>query len=111
VGPLDGRAQALYNVAVLGIVFLTTQAPSQFADDLLRAGYRVWEALAVSEVLHLCEHEDVDAVVIAPDVKDADIIEVQTRRVTLALKPGSTPTEVAWELSLLFPSACHSQVQ
>jgi hypothetical protein len=86
-------------------------APSQFADDLLRAGYRVWEALAVSEVLHLCEHENVDTVVIAPEVDDPEIIEVQGRYVTLVLKPGSTPADVAWELSLLFPSACHSQVQ
>jgi hypothetical protein len=26
------------------------------ATDLMLAGYTVWEALAVSEVLYLCEH-------------------------------------------------------
>src|SRR5438105_223064 len=35
---------------------LTNQAPSKMFDDLSAAGYRVWEALSVSEVLHLCEH-------------------------------------------------------
>jgi hypothetical protein len=37
-------------------------------DELTLAGYRVWEAFAVSEVLHLIEHEDIDGVVWAPDV-------------------------------------------
>jgi hypothetical protein len=28
------------------------------AEDLTRAGYKVYDALEVSEVLHLCEHKD-----------------------------------------------------
>jgi len=39
------------------------------ASDLMMAGYRVWEALEVSEVLFLCEQHKVDAVVIAPEVE------------------------------------------
>jgi len=34
------------------------------------AGSRVFEALAISEVLHLYEHESIDCVVIAPDGED-----------------------------------------
>jgi hypothetical protein len=34
------------------------------------AGYRVFAALEVSEVLHLCETHDIDVIVIGPDVED-----------------------------------------
>jgi hypothetical protein len=53
------------------------------ASDLTLAGYTVWEALAVSEVPYLCEHESVDVVVIGPDGDDADVTEVQMRRIIL----------------------------
>jgi hypothetical protein len=81
------------------------------ASDLTLAGYTVWEAPAVSEVLYLCEHENVDVVVIGPDVEDADVIEVQMRRITLRLKPGATAKDVMWELAQLFPFAVTASVQ
>jgi hypothetical protein len=61
---------------MLSLVYLTGRAPSQIATELTLAGYTVWKALAVSEVLYLCEHENVDVVVIGPDVEDADVVEV-----------------------------------
>jgi len=90
---------------VLSLVYLTNRAPSQIATELTLAGHTVWEALAVSEVLYLCEHENVDVVVIGPDVEDADVIEAQMRQITLRLKPGATAKDVMWELAQLFPSA------
>lgn len=81
------------------------------ASDLMLAGYAVWEALAVSEVLYLCEHQNIDVVVIAPDVDDADVIEVQMHRTTLTLKPGATTKDVMWELAQLFPSASRPSIQ
>ena len=53
------------------LVYLTNRVPSQIASDLTLAGYTVWEALAVSEVLYLREHQNVDVVVIGSEVKDA----------------------------------------
>ena len=99
------------NVGVLSLVYLTTRAPSDMASDLTLAGYTVWEALAVSEVLYLCEQHDIDVVVIAPDVEDAEIVEVQMRRTTLTLKPGATAKDVVWQLAQLFPSASQPSVQ
>ncbi len=90
---------------MLSLVYLTNRAPSALASDLMLTGYTVWEALAVSEVLYLCEHHNIDAVVIAPEVEDTDVIEVQMRRMTLTLKPGATAKDVMWELAQLFPSA------
>lgn len=66
------------------------------------AGYTVYEALAVSEVLYFCEHFNIDAVVIAPDVEDPDIMEAQMRHITLKLKPSATAADVIWELEQLF---------
>jgi hypothetical protein len=96
---------------VLSLVYLTTRAPSQLASDLTLAGYVVREALAVSEVLYLCEHQNIDVVVIAPDVQDADVIAVQMRRTTLVLKLGATAKDVMWELAQLFPAASQPSVQ
>jgi len=50
---------------VISLVYLCKQAPSRLASDLIMAGYQVYDALAVSEVLYLCEHHKIDAVVIA----------------------------------------------
>jgi len=85
------------------IVYLTTRAPSRLADDLLRAGHRAWECLSVSEVLYICEQEWIDAVVIAPDVEDADLVEAQLRHVTIRLQPEASAKDLVWELSQLFP--------
>jgi hypothetical protein len=46
------------------------------------SGYDVYEALAVSEVLFICERHKIDAVVIAADVEDPDIIETRLQHVT-----------------------------
>jgi len=51
----------------------------------------------------LCEHQNIDAVVIAHGVEDADVIAVQMRRMTLQLHKATTAQDVLWELSQLFP--------
>jgi hypothetical protein len=58
------------------------QTPSGIAANLIMSGYDVYEALAVSEVLFICEHHKIDAVVIAADVEDPDIIETRLQHVT-----------------------------
>jgi len=63
----------------------------------------VWEALAVSEVLHLCETHHIDAIIIAGDVDDPDVVEAQLRHITLKLKPEAKIKDIVWELSRLFP--------
>jgi hypothetical protein len=50
------------------IIYMATKAPSRLTDELMLAGFRVWEALSESEVKHLCATEDIDALVIAHDV-------------------------------------------
>ena len=79
------------------------------SDGLSLSGYVVYEALAVSEVLHLVEHEDIDCVVIAPDVSDEAARVVAEHSVTLRLRPEATAADVLWELSQLFGSDARMQ--
>ena len=85
------------------LVFLTTSSPSKLGDELTLAGYRVFEALALSEVLYLQEHESIDAVIIGADVEEQEEKVRQLRGIVLALKPNATAAEVQWELCCLFP--------
>jgi hypothetical protein len=89
------------------IIYVATRLPSKLSDELTLAGYRVWEAFAISEVLHLIEHEDVDCVVVAADVVDAKkkIIAAEAGRVCILLEPNATTAGVIWELTHLFPTA------
>lgn len=95
---------------VIYVVYLSNESPSSMASDLSCAGYKVWEAESVSEVLYLCEHDQVDAVVIGPDVEDQDFIERQLRQITLKLTNKTRASDVIWELSNLFRShSCRVQ--
>jgi len=71
-------------------------------SDLTMAGYTVYEALAVSEVLYLCEHYKIDAVVIAPDLEDPDVIEAQMRHITIKVSANATAKDLIWEVENLF---------
>jgi hypothetical protein len=91
---------------VASLIYLTTHAPPfRFAQEVTRAGHRVFEAQAVSEVLSVCEREWIDAIVIGADVEDSDVVEAQLRHITIRLKPEATAKELIWELSNLFPSS------
>lgn len=85
------------------IVLLETRAPSKMAGDLTLAGYKAFEALAASEALALCKNGRIDVIVIAADVADPDVAEVQRRYMTIRLKPEATSKDLIWELSQLFP--------
>jgi len=88
---------------VASLIYLTSRSNSKLADELALAGYRVREAMSVSEALFICENEPVDAIVIGADVEDQDEVEAQMRRITIKLKPEVTAKDLLWELSKLFP--------
>ena len=83
------------------LVYLTSRSNTKLVDDLKLAGHRVFEALAVSEALYLCERQRVDAIVIAADIEDPDLAEAQLHHITIRMK-GSAQ-DLIWELSRLFP--------
>jgi DNA-binding response OmpR family regulator len=90
-------------MAMNSLVYLTTRSPSKLGDELTRAGYRVFEALAISEVLYLQEHENVDLVIIDSTVQGAEEKARHLRGITFTLDAAATTADVQWELSLLFP--------
>ena len=86
---------------MFSVILLTPVASCKFAEELERLGVRVWEALAVSEVLNLSENQAVDAVVILPDVPSKGISEIQKRFTCFVLDNQATPAELLWELTSL----------
>jgi hypothetical protein len=48
----------------------------------------------------LCETENVDAIVIAADVEDPDVVEAQRRRITIKLKGVTLPPTNKRRLSI-----------
>jgi hypothetical protein len=95
---------------VRSVIHFTNRAPSQLGDRLNAAGYKVFEALELSEVMYLCEHENIDVLVIGPEIEAADFIEAQLRHLTIKLKPGFEAKDVLWELSNFFPDT-ESRIQ
>ena len=88
---------------VASIVYLTNRAPAKLTEDLILAGHRAWECLSVSEALYICEQQWVDAVVIAPEVEEPEVVEAHLRHFTIRLQPQATAKDLIWELSRLFP--------
>jgi hypothetical protein len=101
--PGPSRPAILFGMA--SVVFLTNRAPAPLIGDLMMAGHRAWECLSVSEALYICEREWVDAVVIAAEVEDPDVVQAQLRHITIRLEPTATTKDLIWELSQLFPDS------
>jgi len=87
------------SLAMYSIVLWTPIAPCKFAEELRDLGVAVWEALATSEVLNICEHEEVDAVVVMPGLLSDGVKEVQKCFICFVLHQTATPAEVLWELT------------
>jgi hypothetical protein len=62
-------------------------------------GFQVYEALAVSEVLYLCEQHPRLIIVIDHTVEPAAASEIGRRHITLRLKKKATVRDVVWELA------------
>ena len=84
-------------------VLYTTKLPSKLLDDLLLLGYDVFEAMAFSEVLHVCEHHNISAVLIGPEINHPSLPEIQQHHITVRLEPQTQVADLVWELSHLFP--------
>ena len=83
------------------IVYLTTLSPSSLGPQLERAGHRVWEALSVTEVLYLLENNDIDVIVIGPDVEDPEMAQIQIRRACIKLESHFKIADLMWDLACL----------
>jgi hypothetical protein len=85
------------------LVYFTSHTPARLSGVLITAGYTVFEALEIAEVMYLCEHEKVDAIVIGSDIEEQDKVEIQLKRTTIKLKAETTPSDILWVLSNSLP--------
>lgn len=85
------------------LIYFTRELPG-LSEDLSENGFQVYEALAISEVLYLCQQHPWLVVVIDPTVEPVAANEIAAQRVTLRLKKKATARDVVWELSELMPN-------
>jgi predicted nicotinamide N-methyase len=85
------------------VILFTNQAPSVLAAELSRAGIRVYEALAISEVLALVANHPGAQIVITSDVEPRRVSAIQGHHATLVLKAGATAADLVWELEQISP--------
>jgi hypothetical protein len=84
------------------LVLFSEVAPSPLGEELEKWGYHVYEALAQSEVLHLCGAVKIDAVVVMPGIGRHRLEEIMRSNITIQLEHGFRNQDVIKELSLLF---------
>lgn len=80
------------------LIYFSRQLPG-LSDDLERAGFHVFEALAISEVFYLSEQHPSAQIVIDSSVEDSAALQVAQHQPTMRLKRGATAGYVVLELS------------
>jgi ATP-dependent DNA ligase len=80
------------------LIYFSHQLPG-ITDDLENAGFRVFEALAFSEVFYLAEQHPSAHIVIDSTVEDAAAQEVAQHHPTMRLQGTATVADIVWELS------------
>lgn len=96
---LRARGARRYASLVRSVIYFTRELPG-LSDELTEQGFQVYEALAISEVLYLCEHHQCLIVVIDHTIEPAAANEIAARRITL--RPMKKATVRAWSGS--YPS-------
>ena len=91
---------------MISVVFFTNVLPFLLADELSRQDIYCYEALAISEVLHLCETEKIGMVVIDASVEDERAKAIQERWPTLRLKQEARVADVICLTSLPAARSC-----
>jgi hypothetical protein len=85
-------------------VLWTTRYPDPLSDELSALGFRVWEALAFSEVTYLCEREKIDIIILALGVDERRASELMPRFVTMKLHSNTLSPDVVSTLWQMFPN-------
>jgi hypothetical protein len=89
---------------VRSLIYFTRELPG-LSEDLSEHGFQVYEALAVSEALYLCQQHPTLVVVIDHTVEPDASNEIAARHITLRLKKKAIVPDVVWELSALASDA------
>jgi hypothetical protein len=80
------------------LIYFTRELPG-LSEDLGEKGFQVYEALAVSEVLYLCQQHPRLIVVIDHTVESDAANAVAARYITLRLKKEATVQDMVWEMA------------
>lgn len=79
------------------VIYFTRELPG-LSNDIEAAGFQVYEALSLSEVLFLAEQHPTARVVMDQTVDEETAGEVGRHHLTLRLTPEATAADVLFEL-------------
>jgi hypothetical protein len=87
---------------MVSIALLSNISPSPLSKELETWGYEVYEAISISEIMHLCEHRYPTCVVVAAGVEVYGLNEITQKLIVIQQNEGSTTQELVTMLTDLF---------
>ena len=72
---------------MITVVHMTSLSPSKLGYELMQYGITVHEALAVSEIFHLIENFQIDAVLIGADIEEPELAQVHLKHLKWCSRP------------------------
>jgi len=77
------------------LILFTAVAPCTLTDELSLQGHKVYEALAISEVLALAEQHPTASIIITPDVEQSRASVIQQHWPTVRLHKQFTALDIS----------------
>lgn len=87
---------------MVALALLSNTSPSQLSLELEKCGYKVYEAVSFSDIVHLCDYLEPAAVVIACDVDVDAIGDLARRHIVIEQHVGCTAEKIVSTLRTMF---------
>lgn len=84
------------------LALLSSVSPSRLSTELEAWGYEVFEALSLSEILHICEHQNPAAVIVSAGVEVFGLKDLAQHQIVLEQYEGCTTEQLVHTLTLMF---------
>ena len=86
------------------LIYFTRALPG-ISEDLNKAGFQVYEALAISEVFYLMEQHPTASITVDSTVEHEAAQQVALHYPTVRMKADATPADLVRELAALSPDS------
>ena len=86
------------------LILFRARVAHPLTDELILAGHRVFEALAISEVFALAEEHPEAQIIIGAEIELERARVIQKHYPTIQLKPNAVLVDILWDLGLLLPT-------
>ena len=87
---------------MVAVALVSNTSPSPLALELEEWGYKVYEALSVADVLHLCDYIEPAAIVVSRDVDVEAVADLAQRHIVIEQHEGCTTEQILETLTMMF---------